>query len=204
MSSKSSNVLIGHCFLEGGEASESERPLSIGGVDQVSHKAFMAFDYVALGHLHRPQFKGEDYIRYSGSIVKYSFSEQHHNKGVTLVEMDGNGLKNIEHLPLTPLRDMQIIEGEFRQILEWGKVDPNSNDYLAVRLTDRHAILDPMSQIRDVYPNVLQLEKPGMLHTSDERVHRQKLKRGEYEMFKDFFEQISGDQLTTQQDEGNT
>ena len=117
------------------------------------------------------------------------------------MEMDGNGLKNIEHLPLTPLRDMRIIEGEFRQILEQGKVDPNSNDYLAVRLTDRHAILDPMSQLRDVYPNVLQLEKPGMLHTSDERVHRQKLKRGEYEMFKDFFEQISGDQLTTQQDE---
>ncbi len=155
MSSEANNVLIGHCFLEGGEASESERPLSIGGADQVSHKGFMAFDYVALGHLHRPQFKGEDYIRYSGSIVKYSFSEQHHDKGVTLVEMDGNGLKNIEHLQLTPLRDMRIIEGEFRQILEQGKVDPNSNDYLAVRLTDRHAILDPMSQLRDVYPNVL-------------------------------------------------
>ncbi len=200
-SKKNANVLIGHCFVEGGEESDSERPLSIGGADKVSYKPFTVFDYVALGHLHSPQFKGEEHIRYSGSILKYSFSEQHQNKGVTLVEIDNSGLKSTKHLPLTPLRDMRIIEGEINTILEQGKVDPNSDDYLMIRLTDRHAILDPMSRLRDVYPNVLHLEKPGMLQSADNPINREKLKRGELEMFRDFFEQVSGHELTSQQDE---
>ena len=82
------NVLISHCFIDGAEESDSERPLSIGGSDRVSYQPCLAFDYVALGHLHAPQYKGAQYIRYSGSILKYSFSEQHQKKGVTLVEID--------------------------------------------------------------------------------------------------------------------
>lgn len=201
MSKNTANVLIGHCFVEGGEESDSERPLSIGGADKVNYRPFAAFDYVALGHLHGPQCKGEKYIRYSGSILKYSFSEQHQSKGVTLVEMDGSGLNSIKHLPLTPLRNMRIIEGEINTILEQGKVDPNNDDYLMVRLTDRHAILDPMSRLREVYPNVLHLEKPGMLENADNPINREKLKRGELEMFRDFFMQASGHELTDQQDE---
>ncbi|MEH6822344.1 MAG: exonuclease SbcCD subunit D [Motiliproteus sp.] len=193
-------VLISHCFIDGAQQSESERPLSIGGADRVSYEPFKPFDYVALGHLHSPQYKGEPHIRYSGSILKYSFSEQHQNKGVTLVELDSGGHCSTRHLPLKPLRDMRILEGELATLLEQGKVDPHSDDYLLVRLTDRHAILDPMGKLRAVYPNVLHLEKPGMLETGEQQMSRDKLKRGELEMFRDFFIQVSGQALSPDQD----
>ncbi len=193
-------VLISHCFIDGAQESESERPLSIGGADRVSYESFKSFDYVALGHLHSPQYKGEPHIRYSGSILKYSFSEQHQNKGVTLVELDSGGHCSTRHLPLKPLRDMRILEGELATLLEQGKVDPHSDDYLLVRLTDRHAILDPMGKLRAVYPNVLHLEKPGMLETGEQQMSRDKLKRGELEMFRDFFIQVSGQALSPDQD----
>jgi exonuclease SbcD len=200
-SGDSPTILISHCFIDGGDASDSERPLSIGGADRIGYEAFTAFDYVALGHLHSPQHKGESHIRYSGSILKYSFSEQHQQKGVTLVEMDGNGLKSATHLPLHPLRDMRILAGELHTLLEQGQVDPHNEDYLLVRLTDRHALLDPMGKLRQVYPNVLHLEKPGMLEMSDQSIHRDKLQRGELDMFRDFFEQVHGQALTAEQDE---
>jgi exonuclease SbcD len=195
------SVLISHCFIDGAQESESERPLAIGGADRVSYEPCVDFDYVALGHLHSPQYKGETHIRYSGSILKYSFSEQDQKKGVTLVEIDSDGLKASKHLPLKPLRDMRIIEGEMQTILEQGKVDPNNEDYLLIRLTDRHAILDPMNKLRSVYPNVLHLEKPGMLETGEQQMNRETLKRGELEMFRDFFVQITGQTLNDEQDE---
>lgn len=195
------SVLISHCFLDGAAASESERPLSIGGVDRVSYEPCRDFDYVALGHLHSPQYRGEDHIRYSGSILKYSFSERNQKKGVTLVELDGNGLEDIKHLPLRPLRDMRILEGDLQDILDEGKVDPGKEDYLLVRLTDRHAILDPMAKLRAVYPNVLHLEKPGMLETGVQKADSGMLKRGELEMFRDFFVQITGRELSGEQDQ---
>ncbi|MEH6557030.1 MAG: exonuclease SbcCD subunit D [Oceanicoccus sp.] len=194
------NVLISHCFLDGAEESESERPLSIGGADRVSYQPCVDFDYVALGHLHSPQYKGEKFIRYSGSILKYSFSEEKQNKGVTLVELNNRSVTST-HLPLQALRDMRIIEGELQAILEQGKVDPNHEDYLLVRLTDRHAILDPMGKLRAVYPNVLHLEKPGMLETGEQQMNRETLKRGELEMFRDFFGQITGHSISKEQDE---
>jgi exonuclease SbcD len=166
----------------------------------VSYQPCRDFNYVALGHLHSPQYRGEEHIRYSGSLMKYSFSEQHQKKGVTLVEMDSKGLKTQRHLPLSPLRDMRIVEGEMATILEQGKVDPNNEDYLLVRLNDRHAILDPMAKLREVYPNVLQLEKPGMLITGEQKMSREKLKRGELEMFRDFFVQVYGQELSEDQD----
>lgn len=194
-------VLISHCFLEGGEESESERPLSIGGADRVSHLPCVDFDYVALGHLHGPQYKGEEHIRYSGSILKYSFSEQHQRKAVTLVEIDEDGLQSTRQLPLQPLRDMRIVEGQMQDILQQGRVDPNNQDYLLVRLSDRQAILDPMTKLREVYPNVLHLEKPGMLATGAQQMNRETLKRGELDMFRDFFVQVTGVSLSDDQDE---
>ena len=193
------NVLISHCFIDGAEASESERPLSIGGADRVSVEPFKAFDYVALGHLHNPQHKGETHIRYSGSILKYSFSEQRQQKGVTLVEMDNTGLKSTTHLPLKPLRDMRTLEGDLESLLKQGATDPNNQDYLLIRLTDQNAILDPMSKLRQVYENVLHIEKTWLQDSGNLQVNRDKLKRGELEMFQDFFKQVSGQDLTPEQ-----
>ncbi|WP_260260617.1 exonuclease SbcCD subunit D [Vibrio intestinalis] len=197
---KQKNVLISHCFMDGAIESESERPLSIGGSERVSHQHFVDFDYVALGHLHQPQKKGEEYIRYSGSLMKYSFSEQHHNKGMSLVELDENGFKSVTHIPLVAPHQMRIVEGEMDEILQQGKTDPNAHDYLLVRLQDKHAILDPMEKLRKVYPNVLHLEKPGMLVGVDQDIGKARLARGELDMFKDFFLEAKKEPLTEQQE----
>ncbi|WP_045464950.1 exonuclease SbcCD subunit D [Vibrio hyugaensis] len=195
------NVLVSHCFVDGAIESESERPLSIGGSDRVSHEHFLNFDYVALGHLHQPQKKGEEYIRYSGSLMKYSFGEQNQKKGFTLVEIDENGFVSAEHVDLTAPHEMRIIEGELEQVIEQGNTDPKNEDYLLVRLMDKHAILNPMEKLRAVYPNVLHLEKPGMLIGVEQEMAQAKLARSEIDMFRDFFSEAQGSQLSQEQDQ---
>ncbi|EHU4837205.1 exonuclease SbcCD subunit D [Vibrio parahaemolyticus] len=195
------NILISHCFVDGAIESESERPLSIGGSDRVSHEHFLNFDYVALGHLHQPQKKGEEYIRYSGSLMKYSFGEQDQKKGFTLVEIGKDGFIGAEHIELTAPHEMRIVEGELEQILEWGKTDPKNEDYLLVRLMDKHAILNPMEKLRTVYPNVLHLEKPGMLIGVEQEMAQAKLARSEIDMFKDFFAEAQDSELSNEQEQ---
>ncbi|MDF4430398.1 exonuclease SbcCD subunit D [Vibrio parahaemolyticus] len=195
------NILISHCFVDGAIESESERPLSIGGSDRVSHEHFLNFDYVALGHLHQPQKKGEEYIRYSGSLMKYSFGEQNQKKGFTLVEIGKEGFIGVEHIELTAPHEMRIVEGELEQILEWGKTDPKNEDYLLVRLMDKHAILNPMEKLRTVYPNVLHLEKPGMLIGVEQEMAQAKLARSEIDMFKDFFAEAQDSELSNEQEQ---
>ncbi|OMH38822.1 exonuclease SbcCD subunit D [Motiliproteus sp. MSK22-1] len=195
-------VLLSHCFIDGGESCESERPLSIGGADRVSARHFKTFNYTALGHLHGRQFKGSESIRYSGSILKYSFSEQHQHKSVVLVDINEQGQSEIEQVSLTPLKDMRVIEGELTELLAAGENDPEREDYLLVRLTDKHAILDVMGKLRKVFPNVLHLERPGLMAEGTlTAVRKDQLKKGELSMFKDFFQQVSGDPLDPQQSE---
>lgn len=198
-------VVISHCFLDGGSESESERPLSIGGADRISPSLFTPFNYVALGHLHGPQYKGAEHVRYSGSMLKYSFSEQHQNKSVTLVELDPLGVANISLLPLKAYRDVRIIEGELAALLEQGKTDVNREDYLMVRLLDKTAILDAMGKLRSVYPNVLHLERTGLMADNGKvALSRDHIKKGELDMFSDFFSQVSGAPMTEGQQQAMT
>jgi exonuclease SbcD len=193
-------VVISHCFLDGGEACESERPLSIGGADRASAKHFTNFNYTALGHLHGAQHKSLEQIRYSGSILKYSFSEEFHHKSVTVVDMDARGECTIEKIPLRPLHDMRTLEGSLEDILALGKTDENAQDYIQVRLSDTHAILDIMAKLREVYPNVLHLERPGLMAGVGEQIaSRERLKKGELSMFKDFYEQVRGEEMSADQ-----
>lgn len=193
-------VVISHCFLDGGSESESERPLSIGGADKISPTLFTEFDYVALGHLHGPQYKGAEHVRYSGSILKYSFSEQHQHKSVTLVELSAQTPIKISLLPLTSIRDVRILEGELATLLAQGKTDIKREDYLMVRLLDKHAILDAMGKLRAVYPNVLHLERAGLMAGQQQvTLSRDHIKKGEMDMFRDFFSQVSGESLTQAQ-----
>jgi exonuclease SbcD len=104
-----------------------------------------------------------------------------------------------QHLALTPLRDMRVVESDFESIIQQGKSDPNSQDYLLVRLNDKHAILDPMGKLREVYPNVLHLERPGLNPIGDVQLKRDALKKNELDMFKDFYSQIQGEQLSDEQ-----
>lgn len=193
-------VVVSHCFLDGGSESESERPLSIGGADKISPRLFSEFDYVALGHLHGPQYKGCEHVRYSGSILKYSFSEQHQHKSVTLVDVAAQTPAQIQLLPLTALRDVRIIEGELAHLLEVGITDAKREDYLMVRLLDKHAILDAMGKLRSVYPNVLHLERTGLMAGEQAvALNRDHIKKGEMAMFRDFFSQVSGEELSDAQ-----
>ena len=200
-SDKQRRVLISHCFVDGAMASDSERPLSIGGADRVSHEHFTDFDYVALGHLHQPQKKGEEFIRYSGSLMKYSFSEQHQRKGFTVVELDSSGFVSAEHIDLAAPHEMRIVEGLLEDVLALGQSDEKKDDYLLVRLMDQHAILNPMEKLRAVYPNVLHLEKPGMLIGVEQEMAQAKLALSEVDMFRDFFSEAQKSELTRDQDD---
>ena len=191
-------ILMSHCFVDGASECESERPLAIGGADRINFKPLLPFNYVALGHLHGQQQRGAAHIRYSGSPLKYSFSEHNHHKAVTLVELTPTAEPAITQLPLIPLHDMRCLTGELKALLEDGQKDPKKHDYLAITLTDQHAILDAMGKLREVYPNVLQLEKT-FLHNTQNPAKRTALQNNELAMFNDFFTEITGNPLTPEQ-----
>lgn len=195
-------VLVSHCFVDGAMESESERPLSVGGAERVSAQSMQDFAYVALGHLHAPQHQGAGHIRYSGSLLKYSFSEASHAKGVTLVELDAQGKASHRHLPLQPQKDVRVIEGYLQDILQAGQADPRNQDYVLVRLQDREAILDIMAKLRAVYPNVLHVERPGLVGEgagTGEQLSRDSLKRSETDIFADFYREMRAEEMTDAQ-----
>ena len=198
---KQRSVAIGHCFLAGGLDCDSERPLTVGGADQVSPQHFTGFNYTAMGHLHRQQRQGAETIRYSGSPLKYSFSEASHEKSITIVDMNAAGECDIKHLPLKARRDMRIISGALDDIIVNAKNDPQADDYLMISLEDTHAILDPMGKLRAVYPNVLHLERPGLMSAKPQQLaHRDLMKKGELSMFKDFYKQTIDEEVTDEQE----
>ncbi len=133
--------------------------------------------------------------------MKYSFGEQNQKKGFTLVEIDQSGFVSAEHIDLAAPHEMRIVEGELEQVIEQGKTDPKNEDYLLVRLMDKHAILNPMEKLRTVYPNVLHLEKPGMLIGVEQEMAQAKLARSEIDMFRDFFSEAQDGQLSQEQDQ---
>ena len=154
------HVFAGHAFVTPhGEAetntSDSERPLAIGGAEHVSAEHFEGFAYVALGHLHQAHQVGRDTIRYAGSPLKYSISEERHSKGYLAVEMDAHGAVTVEKRPLAARRDMRTVEGFIDEIERQEK----SDDYVFVRLLDEQPVLAPMERIRAVYPNAMHVER---------------------------------------------
>jgi len=152
------NVLIAHQFVTGAVTSESEE-ISVGGSENVDSSIFDGFDYVALGHIHRPQQIGRETLRYSGTPLKYSFSEASHTKSVTVVDMDGKGVITITELPLVPLRDMREIRGTYNEIMNRNSYrGTNTEDYIHIVLTDEQDEPDAMAKLRNVYPNLMRLE----------------------------------------------
>ena len=189
------SVAVGHCWVTGGSSSESERPLTVGGTGEVRADCFAGFDYTALGHLHRPQQVGEG-IHYAGSLLKYSFSEAGHAKSVTLVEMDADGAVRTERIALSPRRDLRVVEGALDELLAGPPDGASREDYLLVRLTDRRAILDAMGKLREVYPNVLHLERPGLqAGPRADAAGRDHRTRSELELFRAFHREVTGDDL---------
>jgi exonuclease SbcD len=156
------NILVCHQFITSGndmpQQCDSET-ISIGGLDNIDASVFEAFDYVALGHLHGPQRIGRDTIRYSGSPLKYSFSEARQIKSVTLIEITEKTAIKYEKLPLTPLRDMREIKGPIEALTD-PKVYSRANtlDYIHATITNEEEIYDAIGKLRCVYPNIMRLD----------------------------------------------
>lgn len=158
-------VCLAHAFVAGSLASDSERPLSIGGSDAVSADLFADYTYTALGHLHGPQQAGNPNVRYAGSLLKYSFGEARQKKGAVLVDIDGNGNVDTTFIPFVPRHDVRIIEGLFADIMQ-DTSSAGKEDYVLVRLADTEPILDGMAKLRQKYPRAMALETPNRQHTA--------------------------------------
>jgi exonuclease SbcD len=193
-------VPICHAFVVGGEASESERPLDIGGASTVSASCFDDFEYVALGHLHRAQSLGANsHIHYSGSLLKYSFSEAEQAKCVKLVELNAKGASHVEPVALTPKRDVRCIAGTMDNLLKGAIEVGNREDYLQVRLLDKGAVFDAVGRLREVFPNLINIDHAG-LNTPGERInHVDHRKREIVALFNDFYQYATGEALTQEQ-----
>ena len=152
------NVLIAHQFVTGATTSGTEE-ITIGGLENVDGSIFDGFDYVALGHIHRPQQIGRETLRYCGTPLKYAFSEAGHTKSITVVDMDNKGEVNVSELPLVPLHDMREIRGTYNEIMNRNSYrGTNTDDYIRIVLTDEQDEPDAMAKLRNVYPNLMRLE----------------------------------------------
>lgn len=188
------NMVMFHGYVISGsrtslEESDSERPLSIGTAEWIDQSIFDAFDYVALGHLHKGQKVGSNRIRYSGSPLKYSKSEATHQKKSFIIDIDHDSLE-VTPVPLIPKRDMRIVRGAFDDLMQqdW------SDDYIFIELTDDMFIQDAMSRLRGQFPQVLGLEYVNL--RADQSTYQtdrsQDLKRQSIEsLFSNFFEQYT-------------
>ena len=197
------NIAIAHGYItkfneeniEKLEESESEKPLSIGGTDFIDYKHFDKFNYTALGHLHGPQKVGCEKIRYSGSLMKYSFSEVKQKKCVTIVDIDAKGDITIDFVDLKPRRDFRVKKGTLEVLLKDYK-NENCEDYIKVILEDKGEILDPMAKLRAVYPNIMELQREEKLlkRSYNEVMAEEVKKKSKVDLFKSFFSDIVGEE----------
>lgn len=194
------NIAVAHGYVtqmkednfEALEESDSEKPLSIGGTEYINAKHFEKFNYTALGHLHGPQKVGSDRIRYSGSLMKYSFSEVNQKKGITIVDIDENGDVDIEIYDLKPRRDFRIKTGTLDEIIKgFDNSSENYEDYIKVVLKDKGELLDPMAKLRSIYPNVMELTREERVSRNSSRNVATNIKeKSKMTLFKNFYEDI--------------
>lgn len=197
-------VLVTHYFVTGEQGempqlSDSEVDVNVGGLDNVPADMFAMFQYVALGHIHRPQYIGSGQVYYSGSPIKYSFSEAKGDKSVNLVELTDREVK-VELLPLKPLHEMRCIRGKLSELIS-SEVqllnEKDREDYLQVTLTDEDELIDPMGTLRSVYPNVLQLLFEKNIKAPEEGFESRlyTVKKSTAELFSEFYEMLKGEPL---------
>ena len=197
------NVLVTHQFVTGAKRSDSEI-VSVGGSDNVDVSVFDPFDYVALGHIHGPQYVGRETVRYCGTPLKYSFSEVNHQKSVTVVEMCGKGSVEIRTVPLVPLRDMREIRGTYMELTDRKNyLNTSTEDYIRVTLTDEEDVYDAIGRLRVVYPNLMKLEYDNIRTRSASHLI---LTEGVEEksplaLFEEFYLQQNGQEMNEQQRE---
>ncbi|PAE42438.1 exonuclease SbcCD subunit D [Bacillus sp. 7884-1] len=189
------NVLVGHAFVLGGQTSDSERVLSVGGSGCVGAELFEPFSYTALGHLHSPDAIKHDKVKYSGSLLKYSFSEAKQNKSISIIEMDEKGNFSHRYRSLNPTHDMHELEGHLEELLDpYFYEKQKLHDYLKITLLDEGALLDPINKLRQIYPNVLHLERK--IDITDLKKKQsfnitQNEKKSELDLFEQFYAEMT-------------
>lgn len=190
-------IAVLHAFFSAGqgeepEESDSERPLSIGGADHISAGLLEEFDYVALGHLHQPQRIGRDSVRYAGSLLKYSFSEASHKKSLVVLDWREELTIRLESLPIR--RDLRVVRGTLAEILECGRRE-QSDDYIMAVLADEQVLIDPISDLKAVYPNALGLEYQKKQEITGAGVQQSGAAIGRKDiwlLFSEFYEEVTG------------
>jgi DNA repair protein SbcD/Mre11 len=194
------NVLVGHAFVLGGQVSDSERVLSVGASGCVGAELFSPFSYTALGHLHSPDAIKHATVKYSGSLLKYSFSEAKHNKSISIIEMDEKGQFTHRYRSLTPTHDLRELEGYLEELLDPQFYEKEKlHDYLKITLHDEGALIDPINKLRQVYPNVLHLERK--IDITDMKKKQtfsaiQGEKKSELELFEQFYTEMTTSEFT--------
>ena len=192
---KARHVFVGHAFVtphgeKQDNTSDAERPLSIGGAEFVHADYFREFHYSALGHLHQAHFVLQDNIRYAGSPLKYSISEQHHEKGFYIIDLAGDGKVTVEKRNLVPLHDMRRVEATIEEIEQ----HVISEDYVYVTLLNENPVLFPMEKVRSVYPNALHVERKVILgsglNLAENGVNRRQM--DQVSLFSTFYAEVKG------------
>ncbi|KAI4450237.1 Nuclease SbcCD subunit D [Eubacterium plexicaudatum ASF492] len=201
INSEKRNILVAHQFVTGAGRCDSE-DISVGGIDNVDAEVFDAFDYVALGHLHSPQFVKRETIRYCGTPLKYSFSEANQEKAVVVVECKEKGQILLHTVPLTPLHDMRKIRGTYLEVTARSFYEgTNTDDYVQITLTDEEDVPDGLQKLRIIYPNLMQLvydnartKQNHMIEMAD-RIRQ----KSETEIFAEFYELQNNQPMSQEQ-----
>lgn len=197
------NILITHQFVTDAVRSESE-DVNVGGLDNVDASAFECFDYVALGHLHRPQDCGNECIRYCGSPLKYSFSEVEDVKTATIVTLNEKGSVVREFEPLVPLHDWHDLRGTYEELSsrDFYAGKPWTEDFVRITLTDEQDVPDAIGKLRSIYHNLLELRYDNKRTRAGMTVVEGGVRTEEktpLELFEELYERQNGDGMTSQQ-----
>lgn len=186
------NILVAHQFITGAVSSESETVM-VGGIDNIGADAFSMFDYVALGHLHRAQKVKRETVRYCGTLFPYSFDPNEGEKSVTMITIGQEKAISIDTLAIHPRHALRTICGSLQEVLS-GEV---SEDYVKAVLTDGEDQVDVVPKLRDRYPNLLTVEFEGRKRTALAGLANaeQIAKRSPLELFAEFFQERSGQEL---------
>ena len=198
------NILITHQFVTGASRTESE-DISVGGTDNVDASVFGKFDYVALGHIHRSQKCTSEYIRYSGTPLKYSFSEANDKKEVVILDIKDKGTIELSFVPLVPKRDMVEIKGKYDELTLKSFYENTSyiEDYMHITLTDEDDIPDVLTKLRVIYKNIMKLDYDNQRtrHSVEINGADNVERKSPFEHFGEFYEMQNGQALSEEQSE---
>ena len=199
---ESRNVLVTHQFVTGADRTESEE-ISVGGTDNVDVSVFDDFDYVALGHIHRPQNCLSKRVRYCGTPLKYSFSEANDKKSVTIVELKEKGSLEIHTADLVPKHEMREIKGKYEEITAKSFYENTTyqTDYMHITLIDEEDIPDGVGKLRTIYHNLMKLDYDNMRTRSNSQITgAQNIEeKSPLELFEDFYEMQNNQPMSEEQ-----